>query len=115
MRVKSTLKSRLQGKTVKDDERYVVTDNSELQRLVVSETVLRPGQATTGHWHGVAEEVYTFLSGSGRITVGEKKYFVCPGAVITIPAGQFHRVKNMSREEDLVFICVFEKYGDRGA
>ncbi|GAG97224.1 unnamed protein product, partial [marine sediment metagenome] len=33
--------------------------------------------------------------------------------VVPIKPGEFHRVYNTS-DKDLVFICVFEKYGERG-
>ena len=34
---------------VKQDERYVVTDNSTLNNLVASTTYLNPSHSTTGH------------------------------------------------------------------
>ena len=37
------------GKVVKDDDKYVVKDNSTLNNLVVSSTDLKPGKSTSGH------------------------------------------------------------------
>ena len=35
--------------TVKEDERYVVTDNNLLKNLVASATYLKPDKSTSGH------------------------------------------------------------------
>ena len=37
--------------TVKEDERYIVTDNSLLKNLVASATYLNPDKSTSGHKH----------------------------------------------------------------
>ena len=37
--------------TVKEDERYVVTDNNLLKNLVASATYLNPDKSTSGHKH----------------------------------------------------------------
>ena len=39
------------GKVVKDNDTYVVKDNTHLNNLVVSSTLLYPGKQTTGHTH----------------------------------------------------------------
>ncbi len=39
------------GEVVKSDSRYVVTDNTELNNLVVSSTKLNAKKTTTGHRH----------------------------------------------------------------
>ena len=36
---------------VKEDERYIVTDNDTLKKLVTSTTELNPSHSTTGHSH----------------------------------------------------------------
>jgi len=46
---------------VKEDERYVVTDNNILNNLVASTTYLNPSHSTTGHKHPGQEEVYIFM------------------------------------------------------
>ena len=48
---------------VKEDDRYVVLDNSSLSQLVPSITKLNP-KSTSGHKHDGQEEVY-FYKGSG--------------------------------------------------
>ena len=95
------------GKVVKDDERYVVKDNSMLNNLVVSSTDLRPGKSTSGHAHPGQEEVYNFVKGSGMMKVDEDVFPVKEGDVILIEDGSFHQVINNS-SENLYFVCVFD-------
>lgn len=101
----------ISGTVVRDTDTYKVIDNTFLNRLVVSKTVLHPGKSTGGHDHPGQEEVYQFVHGHGRMTVGEDTFDVRSGDVVLIPDGLFHRVFNDSAVEDLVFVCVFD--GDR--
>ena len=98
---------------VKEDERYVVTDNNILNNLVASTTYLNPSHSTTGHKHPGQEEVYIFMKGEGKMVVGTNTYNVKAGDTILIPDGDFHKVWNTSSYEisgygDLEFICVFD-------
>ncbi|WP_456475138.1 UTP--glucose-1-phosphate uridylyltransferase GalU [Candidatus Pyrohabitans sp.] len=101
------------GKLVKRDERYEVYD-IEMEDLVLSLTKLFPGKATSGHYHEDSEEVYHFLSGRGRIKLGEEMYDARAGDIFTVPKDTFHQVINPG-DEVLKFIAVFEKYEGRGA
>jgi mannose-6-phosphate isomerase-like protein (cupin superfamily) len=100
------------GKVVKQSDVYTVTDVSKLDNLVVSKTVLHPGKETGGHSHGGAEEVYFFMEGKGKMQLDEEKFNVNAKDIVLIPKGSFHKVFNNSKS-DLVFVCVFEKYGER--
>ena len=71
---------------VKDNETYTLLDNTTLNKLIVSKTILHPSQETTGHKH---------------ISVG-------PDSIVLIPDGDFHKVWNLSETEDLIFVCVFD-------
>ena len=95
------------GKVVKDDDRYVVKDNSMLNNLIVSSTDLKPGKSTSGHSHPGQEEVYNFVKGSGHMKVDEDIFPVNEGDVILIEDGKFHQVIN-NTEENLYFVCVFD-------
>lgn len=99
------------GKLVKRDERYEVYDIA-MEHLVASVTVLHAGKETTGHAHSEAEEIYYFAQGEGEILLDEKRLRVGEGDVVLIPKAAFHRVYNTGRE-DLIFLSIFEKYGDR--
>lgn len=95
------------GKTVKDDERYIVKDNSMLNNLVVSSTDLKPGKSTSGHKHPGQEEVYNFIKGWGLMKIDEDIFAVSEGDVILVEDGKFHQVINNS-EKNLYFVCVFD-------
>ena len=57
------------SKVIKDNKIYTLLDNTKLNNLVVSKTILHPNQKTTGHKHKGQEEVYQFISGHGKMEV----------------------------------------------
>tara|TARA_Y100001970_G_C14250197_1_gene871263 strand:+ start:1688 stop:2017 length:330 start_codon:yes stop_codon:yes gene_type:complete len=95
------------GKVVKEDEKYVVKDNSTLKNLIISSTDLKPGKSTSGHSHSGQEEVYNFVKGSGKMKIDNDVFKVEEGDVILIEDGQFHQVINDS-DKNLYFVCVFD-------
>ena len=94
------------GDVVKQDDRYVVKDNTHLKNLVVSTTNLNPHKSTSGHSHKGQEEVYHFLKGSGVIYLDDKPHEVIAGDIVLIEDGVHHRVE--SKEDGLFFVCVFD-------
>lgn len=95
------------GKLLRDTDQYRLVDK-ELQRLIVSETNLKPNKATNGHKHDGVEEIYIFVAGSGDIQIDEFKQPVMSGDIFAIPDGAFHKV--FAGKLGLRFISVFEKY-----
>ena len=95
------------GTVVKQDERYVVSDNTLLKNLILSSTRLNPGKETTGHRHEGQEEVYMFMEGTGEMLLDEKRFPVKTGDIVLIEDGVFHRVYNTS-DKELYFVCVFD-------
>ena len=98
------------GEVVKDNEVYLLRDNRDLNNLVLSSTHLYQGQQTRGHRHPEQEEVYFFVSGRGKMIVGEETdepFDVAAGDVVLIPDGAFHRVINDS-DSHMLFNCVFQ-------
>jgi mannose-6-phosphate isomerase-like protein (cupin superfamily) len=96
------------GEVVKDNETYVLKDNTELKNLILSSTSLKGGKSTRGHSHPGQEEVYYFVSGIGTMELGDNKFNVQGGDVVLIPDGAFHRVHNSSGSNELYFVCVFD-------
>jgi len=47
----------IDGEVVKDNETYLLKDNTSLNNLVVSSTTLHPGKSTRGHSHPGKEEL----------------------------------------------------------
>jgi mannose-6-phosphate isomerase-like protein (cupin superfamily) len=93
---------------IKQNDTYTLVDNTELNNLVVSKTILHPQKNTTGHDHPGQEEVYHFISGEGYMKLGDETIMVREGSIVLIPDGVFHKVWNTSTIEDLVFVCVFD-------
>jgi mannose-6-phosphate isomerase-like protein (cupin superfamily) len=100
------------GEVVKDNETYLLKDNTTLKNLILSSTRLYRGQSTRGHSHAGQEEVYFFIQGTGIIQINEEQYRVNAGDVILIPDGAFHRVTN-DGEMNLLFNCVFDGKRDQ--
>lgn len=101
------------GQVVKDNETYLLKDNTTLKNLVLSSTRLNPMQSTRGHAHPGQEEVYTFVSGSGLMELKypdgtSHEFAVFDGMIVLIEDGVFHRVINTSENMPLYFICVFD-------
>tara|TARA_B100000809_G_scaffold202027_1_gene202721 strand:- start:121 stop:444 length:324 start_codon:yes stop_codon:yes gene_type:complete len=96
----------IEGKIVKEDDRYIVKDNTSLKNLIVSSTTLFPNKSTSGHKHKGQEEVYMFLTGDGYIYLDEEKLSVQAGDMVLIEDGVFHRVESGAR--GLYFVCVFD-------
>jgi len=93
------------GIIAKEDERYIVKDNTTLKNLVVSSTRLKSRKATSGHKHEGQEEIYYFIEGTGKMELDDVTIKVQPGDVVLIEDGVFHRVHAM--HEELYFVCVF--------
>ena len=96
----------IKGEIIKDNEKYILEDNTTLKNLVVSSTLLKPYRETTGHSHKGKEEVYFFVRGRGEMTLDDKKFEVAGGNIVLIPDGVFHKVKN-TWGVALYFVCVF--------
>ena len=101
----------LAGYVVKEDDRYLVRDNTSLKNLVVSSTKLNPNKETSGHFHKGQEEVYMFLEGSGRMWLDEEEFEINANEIVLIEDGVFHKVA--AGAEGLYFVCVFD--GSRGS
>ena len=100
----------IDGEVVKDNETYLLKDNTTLKNLVISSTTLHPGKSTRGHNHVGQEEVYMIISGKGKMELDEKTMSIQGGEMVLIEDGVFHRVHNTGKE-DLYMVCVFD--GDR--
>ena len=94
------------GKVAKEDDRYVVKDNTTLKNLVVSSTDLKPYKSTSGHKHQGQEEVYYFVKGAGTMYLDDVPHHVQEGDVVLIEDGVHHRVH--AGEQGVYFVCVFD-------
>ena len=94
------------GTVTKEDDRYVVKDNTLLNNLVVSSTDLKPLKSTSGHNHRGQEEVYFFVRGTGKMQLDGKEINVKEGDTVLIEDGVFHKVH--AGPEGCYFVCVFD-------
>ena len=97
----------IDGQIVKDNETYILKDNTFLKNLVISSTTLHPGKSTRGHSHSGQEEIYMIISGSGTMELDDKKIDIHGGEMVLIEDGVFHRVHNTA-EVDLYMVCIFD-------
>jgi mannose-6-phosphate isomerase-like protein (cupin superfamily) len=95
------------GEVAKEDDRYIVKDNTTLKNLVVSSTFLEANKSTSGHRHAGQEEVYYFVSGKGQMELDHKIFDVNSGDVVLIEDNVFHKVHNTG-DYGLYFVCVFD-------
>ena len=99
------------SKVIHSNETYDVIDNTNLNNLIVSKTILHEGKETGGHNHKGQEEVYIFTEGSGVMQIDDEKFLVTKGDIVLIPDGAFHKVYNTSNykaNNPLIFVCVFD-------
>lgn len=70
----------------------------------LAEATVPVGGATTAHLHPVAEELYFFTSGVGRLRVGDEERAVRAGDCAVIPPGTDHKLWNTG-DVPLVLLC----------
>jgi mannose-6-phosphate isomerase-like protein (cupin superfamily) len=71
----------------------------------VAQVVLPPGKASLKHYHPLAEESYTILSGTARIEIDGERATLGPGDSVAIRPPQMHQIFN-DGGADLVFLAV---------
>ena len=90
------------------NETYDVFDNTYLENLTISKTVLHVGKSTRGHSHDKQDEIYIFVDGCGMMFVGEERLHIQADEVVSVRAGLFHQVINHSyATSDLVFYSIY--------
>jgi mannose-6-phosphate isomerase-like protein (cupin superfamily) len=96
-------------------EAFITKDGSEIRELAgtptgnsahqsLAEATIPPGGETQEHYHGVAEEIYLFTSGSGRMRLGGEETEVGEGDTVVIPPGARHKLWN-GGDEPLKLLC----------
>lgn len=99
-----------------DLEQFTTKDGSGIRELAgpswtaarnqsLAEATLAPDGETDEHYHPIAEELYHFVSGAGRMRLGEEEADVAAGDCVVIPPGTPHKLWNTSESEPLVLLC----------
>ena len=72
-------------------------------RLAVTWVIGQPGSEQEPHLHEHSEQAYVIVRGRGLMRVGEEAEEVTEGALILIPAGAAHSIRNVG-DEPLVYV-----------
>jgi len=96
-------------------EPFITLDGSEIRELAgvptgnsvnqsLAQATVPAGAATDAHYHRVAEEIYLFTSGAGRMRMAGEEAAVRAGDMVVIPPGTEHQLVN-DGDEPLVLLC----------
>jgi mannose-6-phosphate isomerase-like protein (cupin superfamily) len=98
-----------------DAESFRSTDGSMIRELAgrvslpsraqsLAEATVPPQGSTDEHYHPVAEELYYFVSGTGRVRLGDEERDVRPSDCVLIAPGAIHKLFNTG-DEPLRLLC----------
>jgi mannose-6-phosphate isomerase-like protein (cupin superfamily) len=96
-------------------EAYVTRDGSTVREIAgpapgnaaqqsLAEATVPAAGETAEHYHRRSEEIYTFVSGAGRMRLGDEETEVRAGDTVVIPPGTRHKLWS-GPEEPLVLLC----------
>jgi mannose-6-phosphate isomerase-like protein (cupin superfamily) len=96
-------------------EPYVTRDGSTVREIAgpapgnaanqsLAEATVPARGETVEHYHRTSEEIYSFVSGSGRMRLGEEESGVRAGDTVVIPPGTRHKLWS-GEGEPLVVLC----------
>jgi mannose-6-phosphate isomerase-like protein (cupin superfamily) len=102
---------------------FTTMDGSEIRELAgpawtavrnqsLAEATVPTGGATVEHYHVEAEEIYYFVSGSGRMRLGSEEGAVSVGDAVVIPPGTKHKLWNTGPEPLVLLCCCAPAYSD---
>lgn len=87
-----------ESEILRDTYYLIDPENSPSKNLTMGFTVIYPTGKTTGHAHSDMEEVYYFLSGRGKMAIGEDEFPVKAGDALYVPFGEYHVTVNTGNE-----------------
>lgn len=92
--------------------REIARPPSGARRQSLAQATVAPGAETVQHLHRLSEEIYLFVSGAGRMQLGEDRFDVAVGQAVVIPPGTGHKLWNPGREPLILFCCCSPPYSD---
>jgi len=104
-----------------DAQPFVTKDGSIIRELMhpnvhgnchqsLAEATIEAGGITALHQHFLAEEIYYFIAGTGRMTLGSEVFAVAPGDTVCIAPGVPHRLENTGAEPLRLLCCSSPAY-----
>lgn len=102
-------------------ESFTTLDGSRIRELagpawtparnqILAEATLPGGGETGEHYHPRAEEIYYFVSGAGRMRLGQGEGEVRAGDAVVIPPGTPHKLWNPGTQELVLLCCCAPAY-----
>jgi mannose-6-phosphate isomerase-like protein (cupin superfamily) len=102
-------------------EPFVTADGSTIREVAgvpsgnaaqqsLAEATVPPGNETIEHLHRVSEEIYHFVSGAGRMRLGDEEGDVRAGDTVVIPPGTRHKLWNPGTEPLVLLCCCAPPY-----
>ena len=98
-------------------EPFITADGSQIRELArtdrqsLAEATLEPGGETAEHYHPRAEELYHFVSGSGRLRLGsDDTAEIGAGDCVVIPPGTPHKLWNTGTDKLVLLCCCVPAY-----
>jgi mannose-6-phosphate isomerase-like protein (cupin superfamily) len=102
-------------------ESFVTLDGSTIRELAgpswtdaqsqsLAEATVPPGGETAEHLHHRSEELYYFVSGAGRMRLGDEEAQVVPGDCVVIPPGRPHKLWNQGTDPLVLLCCCAPAY-----
>lgn len=82
------------------------------QNQSLAEATVPPGGETTEHFHRASEEIYYFVTGEGRMRLGDEENAVGPGDAVVIPPGTRHKLWNPGSDPLVLLCCSSPPYYD---
>jgi mannose-6-phosphate isomerase-like protein (cupin superfamily) len=113
----------VQKASLKALEAFTTLDGSRIRELAgpawtdarhqsLAEATVPPGGETAEHYHPRSEELYYFVSGSGRMRLAEEEAEVHAGDCVVIVPGTPHKLWNPSSEPLVLLCCCAPAYSD---
>jgi mannose-6-phosphate isomerase-like protein (cupin superfamily) len=104
-------------------EAFITQDGSTIRELAgpawtpvraqsLAEATVDPGGETAEHYHPVTEELYYFVSGTGRMRLAGVEGPVEQGDCVVIPPGVVHKLWNTGSEPLVLLCCCAPAYSD---
>jgi mannose-6-phosphate isomerase-like protein (cupin superfamily) len=105
-------------------ESFITADGSAIRELAgpartaarnqsLAEATVEPGGETAEHFHPETEELYYFMSGRGRMRLGDEEDEVGPGDCVVIAPGTKHKLLNPGSERLVLLCCCAPPYSDQ--
>ncbi len=102
---------------------FITLDGSTIRELAgpawtaahnqsLAEATVPPSGETAEHYHPRTEELYYFVSGAGRMRLGEEEAEVGQGDCVVIPPGTVHKLWNPGAVPMVLLCCCAPPYSD---